>query len=65
MAHLENYFESASFGSKRECEKCGRYIPRRQLVRDGYSMGLVCADCWDPPEPTIRATSEAEPQEPT
>ena len=50
MAHVENYYESRGFGSKVNCAKCGRYTPRRQLVRDGYTLAKVCSDCYDPPE---------------
>lgn len=39
------------------CDRCGEFMLRERMMRDGWAPGLwVCADCWDeedPPEAPI------------
>ena len=65
MSHLENYFEGKAFGSKIQCGKCARWVPRADLVRDGYTRVLTCRRCWDPeeePDYPVRQTIPREPK---
>jgi hypothetical protein len=65
VAHVENYFEGKGFGSKQKCAKCAKHPPRRELVRDGFTMSMVCRDCWDPPEePTTPPAANIPPEVP-
>ena len=46
------------------CPRCGQPLFREQLIEDGYTKGLVCSDCYDPPEPRGRRftpTKEVNP----
>jgi len=53
-------YSSADF-----CPRCSRPIFREQLIRDGYTKGLVCSDCWDRDEeryPPYRPPKEINPR---
>lgn len=39
------------------CGRCGFITPRSELVRDGWTMALVCKRCWNPPEPPEPSTT--------
>jgi hypothetical protein len=47
------------------CPRCGTPIFREQLIRDGYTKGLVCPQCWDRDEeryPPFRPPKEINPR---
>jgi hypothetical protein len=53
-------YSSADF-----CPRCGTPVFREQLIRDGYTKGLVCSDCWDRDEqrfPPFRPPKEINPR---
>ncbi len=53
-------FETARSRVER-CPICGTFMPREQMVKDGFRHGLkVCPECYDPPDPLERRRYPAE-----